>query len=266
MQGRQSRNLEGKMMLLLPTLLSPIARAARLAAPSARPDELDHHVLGGLPRLPGRRNARAKALATHLDPRGRVAVAGRALAAALPSAASWCRTILISSLTAGQGKSTVASNLAIALAQMGKRVLLVDASVRAPVQHEIFSLSEGIGLSDLSDRCETWACVIQNSDVPRLDVLPRGSSSSADLQERICQQIEALAQRDYDHVVIDGPAMIDGPLTTRLCEACDVTLMVRQNGRGARDYCGVVAAAPPPSSRRIIQRCGSGRSSNPQAA
>src|SRR3954454_1071425 len=110
-------------------LLSAITRAARFDAPAGASNS-NTQFLGSIPEMPGRRNAIAKALATDLDPRGPCAVAFRALCDALLNAGA-CKTILVTSPAAGAGKSTVAANLAIALAEKGGRVLLVDASFRA---------------------------------------------------------------------------------------------------------------------------------------
>lgn len=253
-------------MLPLPLLSSSVARVMRLLAPLpawGRPaDSNDLEVLCSIPRLPERRTARAKALSTHLDPRGRCALAIRALAATLLDAGQ-CRSIAITSSRAGEGKSTLAANLAIALAQSGRRVLLVDACVRAPVQREIWSLSDSTGLGDFDCGCGLWTSSIQNSDIPPLDILPRGDTDR-NLDEAILHRIVALAAHDYDHVVIDGPAMTNGPASSRVWDLCDVTLMVRRAGNRSAHY-SVVSVAPPPS-RRIIQRCGSGSASNPQAA
>ena len=57
--------------------------------------------------------------------------------------------ILITSPMAGEGKSTVASNLAISLAQAGRRVLLIDADLRCPTQHKVHNLPRDRGLVQL---------------------------------------------------------------------------------------------------------------------
>jgi protein-tyrosine kinase len=119
------------------------------------------------------------------------------------------KALAIISPDSGDGKSYVAANLAVALAQLGGRTLLVDADMRRPRQHEIFGLDSKSGLSGiLSGRAESQV-VQQVNAVPSLFVLPVGAVPPNPLE--LCERpafgllVRELATK-FDHVVVDTPA------------------------------------------------------------
>ena len=84
-------------------------------------------------------------------------------------------TLAIGSTRANEGASYLTANLAVLFAQMGRKVLLVDANLRKPRQHDIFNLGNGMGLSDvLAERVDS-AQLRSFSAFPTLSVLPAGS-------------------------------------------------------------------------------------------
>jgi capsular exopolysaccharide synthesis family protein len=84
------------------------------------------------------------------------------------------RTLLVTSAGPGEGKSLVASNLAIALAQAGQRVLLLDADMRRPRVHDIFAITQEPGLSNVLAGNAKTSESIRKSSVPGLWLLPAG--------------------------------------------------------------------------------------------
>ena len=123
----------------------------------------------------------------------------------------------------GHGKTYFAANLAVALAQLGGRTLLVDADMRGPRQHEVFSLSNNAGLSGiLSGRAESQV-VQQVAGVPSLFVLPVGITppNPVELVER---PAFGLLMRElsskFDHVIVDTPALIYGSDATVIAARC----------------------------------------------
>lgn len=85
------------------------------------------------------------------------------------------KTLAVGSARADEGASYLAANLAVLFAQMGRKVLLIDANMRQPRQHEIFNLGKGMGLSDvLAERVPTLEVRAVKS-FPTLTVLPAGS-------------------------------------------------------------------------------------------
>lgn len=143
------------------------------------------------------------------------------------------RAIAVVSPDSGDGKTFFAANLAVTLAQLGGRTLLVDADLRGPRQHEVFGITNQAGLSGiLSGRAE--AKVIQQVvGVPSLFVLPVGTTppNPLELVERPAFGLlirELLSK--FDHVVVDTPAACYGSDASVIAARCGAALVVaRQN-------------------------------------
>ncbi|QIZ69186.1 GumC family protein [Oxynema aestuarii] len=120
------------------------------------------------------------------------------------------KTIVVTSSMAKEGKSAVAANLALAIAQLGRRVLLIDADLRHPIQHHIWDLTNIAGLSDaIVGQVELDQATLDVSD--NLDVLPSGVIPPNALalldSKRMAGAIEQFAQ-DYDFILIDTPPLV----------------------------------------------------------
>src|ERR1019366_583486 len=92
------------------------------------------------------------------------------------------RVIALTSANPREGKTTVASNLALALAEIGRRVLLIDGDLRKPRLHEIFNVPNTWGLSDLLEGTkppEGSEAIVAGTNYGRLYVLPAGSAASS---------------------------------------------------------------------------------------
>jgi capsular exopolysaccharide synthesis family protein len=149
---------------------------------------------------------------------------------------------LITSAARGEGKSTLASNLAIAMAKAGKRVLLVDCDFRSPVQHRIFGVSDDVGFASVLAAGEPIEAAIRRTAVERLDVLPCGpvpkDPSEILNSESFVTVVEGLSSV-YDHVLIDSPATSTCSDARIVGATCDGTLLVvraeKSNRRQAED-------------------------------
>lgn len=137
--------------------------------------------------------------------------------------------LAVISASTGDGKTFFSANLAVALAQLGGRTLLVDADLRGPRQHEVFGLNNNAGLSSiLSGRAE--AQVIQQADgVSNLFVLPGGPlpPNPAELVERPAfgLLIRELNNK-FDYVVVDTPAADRGVDSAVIAARCGTALVI----------------------------------------
>lgn len=139
------------------------------------------------------------------------------------------QALAVISPSTGDGKTYFAANLAVALAQLGGRTLIVDADLRGPRQHEVFKVSNAAGLSSLlSGRSETQ--VIQAVEgVPGLFVLPCGPIPPNPL-ELIERPAFGLLVREltakFDHVVIDTAAASLGSDACVVAAKCGAALVL----------------------------------------
>ncbi len=152
---------------------------------------------------------------------------------------------------AQDGKTFFAANLAVTLAQLGGRTLLVDADMRGPRQHEVFGLPNNSGLSGiLSGRAES-RIVQQVPGVPSLFVLPVGITppNPVELVERPAfgLLLRELTHK-FDHVIVDTPAMIYGADASVIASRCGAALMIARKNRtqiGAiQDLTAALAGTP----------------------
>lgn len=139
------------------------------------------------------------------------------------------RAIAVISPDSGDGKTYFAANLAVTLAQLGGRTLLVDADMRGPRQHQVFGLDNSAGLSGiLSGRTEVRV-IQQVPGVPSLFVLPVGITppNPLELVERPAFGLlmrELLAK--FDHVVVDTPAAYYGSDSAVIAARCGAALVI----------------------------------------
>ena len=144
------------------------------------------------------------------------------------------RALAIVSPDSGDGKSFFAANLAVTLAQLGGRTLLIDADMRGPRQHEVFNLPNKSGLSGiLSGRAQSQV-VQQVPGVSSLFLLPVGITppNPLELVERPAfgLLIRELTSK-FDHVVVDTPAAEYGSDSSVIAARCGAALVVARQGK-----------------------------------
>jgi capsular exopolysaccharide synthesis family protein len=158
------------------------------------------------------------------------------------------RLLLVTSPQPEDGKTSVACNLAIALAQGGRRVLLVDANFRRPSLHRIFDLKHTQGLSNILVGHATLEGAVSTTDVALLDVLGSGPippNPAELLGGESCRAFLQEAAARYDQVVLDSAPVLLITDALVLATAVDgVILVVRANesSRGiARRACTLLS-------------------------
>ena len=121
------------------------------------------------------------------------------------------QTLLITSAEIGEGKSMIATYLAISIAQSGKSVIVVDCDLRRPRLHTIFNLSNELGLSDILLRYIELEEGLQDSKTSGLQVLTSGSLVTNPAQSlgsaKMGSTINELKQR-ADYVILDTPSLL----------------------------------------------------------
>jgi capsular exopolysaccharide synthesis family protein len=152
------------------------------------------------------------------------------------------RVLVVTSPGPGEGKTTVATNLAISMAEIGRKVLLVDADLRRPRVHTLFNLPNEAGLTSLLqsrslEKADVDA-VIQPTQVASLFVMPSGPATSAAANLLFSPVMHLLLQRfktEYDMVILDTPPSLQMPDARVVGREADAVVLVIRAGRTTRD-------------------------------
>jgi polysaccharide biosynthesis transport protein len=145
------------------------------------------------------------------------------------------RTLLVTSPCPGEGKTTLATNLAYAMAMDGKSVVLVDTDLRQPSVHkQLDAPSSVLGLSDvLAGRAHLKDVLMENTDVPGLQVVLSGTppANPGELLNtarfrRVCDQL----MNEADLVIFDSPPVLSAADSLILASQMDGTLLVVELG------------------------------------
>lgn len=150
------------------------------------------------------------------------------------------KTLLITSSSPREGKTTTAVNLAVSIAQEGKRTVLLDCDLRKPKIHTIFKISnEAGGLSNiLIDEIKAEQG-IKETEVPNLYVLPSGKTPpnpSELLSSQKMQQFMEYLRQSFDYIVIDSPPLIvvtDAQIISKYSDACILIVAAGESNRNA---------------------------------
>ena len=142
------------------------------------------------------------------------------------------KKIVITSSVSKEGKSTVSANLALALAQTGRKVLLVDADFHYPMQHCIWKLTNALGLSDVIVNQEKLKDAVKQV-ADNLSVLPAGFTPHNSLSLIDSPQMNTLVNdfdNNYDFVIFDTPPLVLVPDVLTLGKMADGILLVVRPG------------------------------------
>lgn len=179
-------------------------------------------------------------LVTITDPRSPVSEAYRSLRANLSfySLDKPLRTLMVTSPAAGEGKSTTIANLAVTMAQSGRRTIIVDTDLRRPALHELFGAQMSPGLTDAM-MAAAGELPLQKTAVENLWLLSSGPKppNPADLlgAERMAQIIAQLTEQ-ADIVLFDAPPVMAAADAAILGARVDGVLLVIQAGKTRRDH------------------------------
>ncbi|MEX3618255.1 CpsD/CapB family tyrosine-protein kinase [Paenibacillus glucanolyticus] len=149
------------------------------------------------------------------------------------------KTIVVTSSQAGEGKTTTISNLAITYAQEGKRVLLIDADLRKPSLHRVFSLPNHQGLSTLLTGLTNIQDSIQETVISPLSLLTSGpvpSNPSDLIDSSVMKELLNDLKEQYDVILIDTPSVLTVTDSVIVSALCDGVVMVVASGKVRKDH------------------------------
>jgi len=183
-----------------------------------------------------RNDVSPRPLISYLEPQSETAEAYRALRTSilLSSPSHPPRSILVTSSVPQDGKTMTCINIAIVLAQQGKRILLVDADMRRPHIHRAFSLKNQVGLSNILTGSANGNDAIQVTVQPSLFVIPAGPippHPAELLSSPLMQNLLRKWRDDYDHVIVDSPPVISVTDPVLLSVQTDAVLLIIRSGQ-----------------------------------
>ena len=153
------------------------------------------------------------------------------------------RVLVLTSPDAGAGKTTVTSNLGMATAEIGRRVLLIDADLRRPRLHRLFEIPNSFGLTDILRITTPLEEIpvnqlVRQTKIPGLCIVPSGPTtdglSSLLYSPRLTELLQRVA-KEFDLVLIDAPPMLHFADARVLGRHSDGVILVLRSGQTKRD-------------------------------
>jgi capsular exopolysaccharide synthesis family protein len=151
--------------------------------------------------------------------------------------AAGCRFIQVTSPNASDGSTTLAANLAVSMAQSGRRILLIDANLRRPCLHELFQLPAEPGWTAVLAGTAFTAAAIQATAIEGLSVLPAGPGAAcpADLLTTPAfPKLLADLGDQFDCVIVDTPALLTYTEAGAVAASVDGVLLNVRVGKNSR--------------------------------
>lgn len=144
------------------------------------------------------------------------------------------RSIMISSSSPEEGKSTTAANLAIVFAQQGKKVLLIDTDLRKPTVHYSFNRINVVGVTNILVNRLPLNEAIEPTDFENLYVLTSGPippNPSELLASEAMKQLMNVLYREYELLIFDTPPLLAVTDAQILANLCDASILVISSGK-----------------------------------
>ena len=150
-----------------------------------------------------------------------------------------CKTILVTSVDPGDGKTLVATNLGVSLAQAGERVLVIDGDMRKPRCHRVFDMRNRTGLTNVLVDSVELGEAIQKTSFEGLSVLTSGPippNPAELLESKTMDSVIQIARSQFDRVLIDSPPAGHLADAAILASKVDGILLVISSGETRVDY------------------------------
>lgn len=179
-------------------------------------------------------------LVTHFEPKSPISEAYRTFRTNLQFARldAPLKTILVTSSGPSEGKSTTVANLAITMAQMGTKTILIDSDLRRPVLHSIFNLQRTPGLTNYLAGNVPWKEIVQETPIENLSLLTCGvlppNPSELLGSKKMKNLLEELKEK-YDMILFDSPPVIAVTDAAVLSTLLDGVVLVSSSGSTSRE-------------------------------
>lgn len=180
-------------------------------------------------------NTLARNLVVHEDPKSIVSEQFRTIRTnikfSMPD--DELKTIVVTSASIKEGKSTVSANIAGVFAQEGKKVLLIDGDMRKPTVHYTFTLQNVMGLSNLLTRQCTIQEAIQETDIEGLSVITSGPIPPNPAELLASKQmgiVMGMLKEEFDLIIFDAPPVLSVTDAQILSNKCDATILIVNAG------------------------------------
>ena len=179
-------------------------------------------------------------LVTHFDPKSPISEAYRTLRTnlAFTRVDNRMKTFLVTSAGPKEGKSTTVANLAITLAQLGSRVVLIDSDLRRPVIHSIFGMEKEDGLTNYLLDSIPYEKVLKKTMLEKLSIVTSGvlpPNPSELLGSKAMEEFVDKLKKDFDVVLFDSPPVIAVTDAAILCSRVEGAFLVISAGSTERD-------------------------------
>lgn len=218
------------------------------------PDEVERYLSIPLLGVVGRFKKAAKnpagggELPAFSEPKSNISEGFRSLRTNLlfTSAESKKRALLITSTATSEGKTVVAANLAVAFAQIGEKVLLIDADMRKPRLHVLFNLERSPGLSEVLVGKEKLSSVINDTEISDLKVITCGAIPPNPAELLASKNMKVLIEEAkvyFDTIIIDSPPVMSVTDPVELATLSDGAVMIIKT-----------ASTPRPAIQMAIQQ------------
>jgi len=179
-------------------------------------------------------------LITHLNPKSPIAEQYRTIRTNIDFSIADrnLRSLVVTSSGPGEGKSMTTANLAVVMAQQGRKVLLVDADLRKPTVHYTFRLVNTEGLSNLLTKRAKLTDVLTKTDVDNLYVITSGPippNPAELLSSRAMHELMTQALGIFDIIIFDTPPVLAVTDAQILSSQVDGTVLVVASGKTEKD-------------------------------
>lgn len=179
-------------------------------------------------------------LITHVHPKSILSEAYRGIRTSVLLSVSERppKTLLFTSANPAEGKTTTLLNTAIALAQTGARVLIIDADLRKPKIHTVLGEEDGAGLSSYLSGNANFESVVRSSEIPNLFFVPAGPippNPSELLGSNLFKTMLESLRNQFEHILLDSPPVLGFADAVVVSTQVEGVVLVAQGGKTPRE-------------------------------